>query len=395
MAQTSTSRFAYYLLRGVGWTAWAGVLFAMGLVLLWVHAKLNFSTQKILLPGETRKLHLPPGRISGISGDKTFTVNRLGLRGPPPPPVGKGLWGVAIGSSTTLEKYLDDTETWPAQLASRLSKQLHEPVVINSAGHGGMTARHMVLMAEALLGPHQRRPDVILWLGGATSPKLLESQRPTYRGLSTKDESKAFFYHLHPTDSIWSLQPSSLLRQHLKLLEKRFRKGTGALLSRFVDTEKENEDEGKSHPLRTYTGPVWQEIPPQVAANREAALADFSHDVQDLIDRCNTAGVRLVILSQPTWDRAAPNRTNHDADTVNLVDGKHLPTHFRGILLGWYRTTLQQLAEKNGTDFIDLFGSLTGPGLFYDDLHFTEKGAREASEKLTPALLEILKKRTK
>ena len=138
-----------------------------------------------LPPGRTRLGPINPAVFPGIHGVKTFTINALGFRGPMPPPRKLAYRILAVGGSTTICTYLDDSEEWPHVLMEKMNAAPESlRVWVGNAGVSGRTTVYHLVFLQWLPGVID--VDMVIFLvgindfladlafEGASNQKLLE-----------------------------------------------------------------------------------------------------------------------------------------------------------------------------------------------------------------------------
>jgi len=116
-------------------------------------------------PNFERSFNPPPEVIHGISFPSRFTISPDGFRGDPMSKEAEYRL-LAIGGSTTICTYLDDSKTWPYLLQQNLNAALGpDRVWVGNAGRPGHSTRQNTLQVEKLLGQHPEIDGVILILG--------------------------------------------------------------------------------------------------------------------------------------------------------------------------------------------------------------------------------------
>ena len=88
-----------------------------------------------------------PDFVPGVSAAANFHVNSLGVRGTEP--LAEAYRILCIGGSTTECLYLDNVETWPAQLMETLNRSRpSEEVWVGNAGMSGYDSSHHLRLLQ-------------------------------------------------------------------------------------------------------------------------------------------------------------------------------------------------------------------------------------------------------
>jgi lysophospholipase L1-like esterase len=333
-------------------------------------------------PGFHATLQPSPSVMPGIDGESGFSVSDQGLRGDRLDRQTSGI--LAVGGSTTECLYLDDSETWPYLLQRRLNATRggNGSVWVGNAGRSGHTTSHHLLHAEHL-------PDLspviktMLVLSGANDflqrlqldrgyrpPALVDHMSPDeYR--SVGDRAFAVWPGFASDDPVW------------KRLE---------LVRRLRDVKKR------------YTEPPWNVIQDSSGqiyltwrANRRSAsafrneLPDLSpsldayvRNLQRIIALSKARGLRLILMTQPAIWRAGLSQEEQALLWMGGV-GAYQGTTGREYYapealaagLKQYNDALLRTCAATNVECLDLDRMLQkNSAVFYDDMHFTEAGAR-------------------
>ena len=121
----------------------------------------------------------------------------------------------------------------------------------------------------------------------------------------------------------------------------------------------------------------------------------FVHNLDRIVDLTQAAGVRLILITQPSlWDgdlspseldllwtgglRPPPAPGESFYSAAALAKG-----------MGAYNRLLLQVCDRRGIECIDAAEQLpTRSEIFYDDVHLTEEGSRRLARLVAGALLE-------
>ena len=116
-------------------------------------------------PGTKIVQKFDTSELPGLSGNITFSVNELGLRGPSLP-AGKGVYKIIVVGGSVAECYLlDDAKEWPHLVMAGLNDgQKVQPVWLANAGAAGHTAAHHLKLVRSL--PALNQADMIIFLTG-------------------------------------------------------------------------------------------------------------------------------------------------------------------------------------------------------------------------------------
>jgi lysophospholipase L1-like esterase len=348
-------------------------------MILYAYSYLRFDHSMVYLPNIKTGRNPNPEFLNGISGPSNFTTNSVGLRGPEPKK--NALFGVAIGNSTTQNVWLDDTETWPQLVMDKINADCQQKVVINSAGHGGLVARHAVLTLEALI-KQNHKPDFIFWMPGGPDASMLLRQAPDYVGLKKEHEARAFATAV----TRWNRFPRdfkmSLLHQYYEQIETRFGKSIKRLFGKTVSNKRDGHKLARE--IRTINETsleYWQQLPPDVAKCQKQAINDFLKKTRTIIALCKKENITLYALIQPTvWRKNMPPENQKVCSDPIFQKKKMRLQMYDQQMMQHYREVLIEESERAGFAVIDLNRHFQSQDdCFIDNIHFNEKGSKVAA----------------
>jgi lysophospholipase L1-like esterase len=336
------------------------------------------SRRTFVHPPDTRHTFTADEKCTpGITGEKSFSVNELGLRGPALAERSDLYEIVTVGGSTTLSADLDDSEEWPNLLMRYTNAiQNQRSVWVANAGVAGHTAVHHLKLIQTL--PSIRKADMLIFLVGvndlATALALegQSTQKDLQHSADRFVQGRLFYGHsyepypFHERLVVFQL-PASALRGYLQ--------GAG--------------------------GPICQEPARQerVGANRaplpslQVAIGEFRHRILNISRECHSLGTRCLFLTQPTMWRenlspeeeallwfgfigVGSNRKGY-ASAADLAKAMDL-----------YNQALLQTCRQNGIECYDLASAVPkNTSAFFDDCHFNENGSRIVARSLAEYLV--------
>ncbi len=338
-------------------------------------------------PGLERVFLPAPGLLPGVSGPSVFRIDRLGFRSTERPPAPL-LSVLALGGSTTECLYLDQSETWPALLQERLRATRDPTVWVANAGRSGRTTRDHVLQLRQLL-VQPPRFDLLLLLAGTNDlASWLAGQAPdpTPPGESPELLARAFDVlplartpgGPHRRTALWNL---------LDAAHERFSRPPG--MPQVEDEAAAIYATWRAH-RRTAATRI-ERLP-----DGTAALHAFECQLAAIAELCQTLGVKLVLLTQPAlWDERLPVELEGRLWMGGVGDYQAQPGcayYSAGALargLALFDERMRRFAAARGLPCLDLARAIgSDPRCFYDDVHFSEAGARAAAEFLARELVD-------
>ena len=352
---------------------------------------------RALLP--TRYYVWPPGfewssepdpRIGGIQGVSKLTINSLGMRGDEW--TGRERYRVlAVGGSTTICGELDDSEAWPHLVQERLAALLGEHAVwVGNVGRPGHGTHQHIEQVGKLLAQYPEIDAVLLLVGindmlfhlgwtlvppGARKPPdpgSSDSSGEPFTVTPARDPDAAWYQQLALT-RIFSLLGRDASASRSPIIDRSFSFVIDARLAR-----------SRAHAYR-------DELP-----DLEPVLAGYATALAEIAHLTRSAGVRLILLTQPTLWR--PDLS--EADQARLWMGGppfgiELPEpvyYSIGALaraMHGYNQTLLRVCSEQGVECLDVAERMPRDGsIFSDDAHLTERGARLLADQIAAYLAE-------
>jgi hypothetical protein len=314
-----------------------------------------------------RKLRLQPN-LPGISGPVVHSANRWGMRGEDPPAAWDSAFTIiTVGGSTTQCFYLDDTRTWPHVMQERLRGTCPRAWVGNAGLDGHSTRGHKLLM-DAVIS--KVRPNMVIFLVGVNDLALSVAFGDAG---SPWDGSLARRIHEGGWRGLWDR--SRLLR----ILMTWKRVADGAKVVPIV-----NHVRYTPTPL---AGPE-DSLPP---VDRLPSLEPFLRIVDTLAARCRALGARPVFLTQPGLFSDDPKwRTLAGGMSFLRTSRWRISAATEYRLLRAFNDSLLSRCAALRVDCLDLASRIPHDSAdFYDDYHFTDRGAREVGEAVAAFVLGL------
>jgi hypothetical protein len=348
-------------------------------------------------PANLRRTFTPdPLVIAGVESPSHFSTNAQGMRGDP--------WNeaarhhiLAVGGSTTICVYLDDSSAWPHRVQDLLDRAEGPDFAwVGNVGRPGHTTQQNLLQLGKLLQQYPRIDTVVMMVGAndfliQLALQRLRSSQPdaAAKALFAKpdpaDELRRAFSDVPPpSDGPW-YRRSALLRAILSLRRPR---SIGESLP-FLDDSGRFFAEARK--FRRQSSQWLDTLPDLTAAHRQ-----FAVNLQRIADLARASGVRLILVTQPSlwspdlsaremellWtggppvDRLRPGEAYYS--TAALAEGMNA---YNEVLLG--------ICLRRRIECIDAARQLPRTSeIFYDDVHLTDAGSRRLAELVGGYLLE-------
>lgn len=338
-------------------------------------------------PGLERAFHPAEGLMPGVEGTSRFRINEVGLRGDPWSPASTERI-LCVGGSTTECLYLDQPEAWPQLLQDHLGPGTW----VANAGHSGRHSRdHVVQLRHFLTRPpgDALGLDRVVILEGVNDLMLpLTEPRDYDPGFLARDDAEA---QLLPR--AFEVLPADLAPP------RPFPKGT--CLYRFaiprlraaLEPVQVQDEAGSVYRTwrahRADPGRLITELP-----DLTAALGEYRRNLTEMVELCLAADLRPLLLTQPALWRT-DNTPEEEAlfwmGGVGPYQKRPGQPYYDSAVLARgmeaYNRVTMEVATALDVDALDLAARIPRTrACFYDDVHFTEEGARRVAEALAEAL---------
>lgn len=339
-------------------------------------------------PGSKNVFDLSRWHLTGESRTVTFTVNRLGLRGPMPPagpPAGGHTYRIiTIGGSTTECLALDDSQEWPHLLMQELNERQKESAVwVGNAGVSGLTAvDHLYCLHSR---PVLSQTDALVFLIGANDCEAALE----FDGASTQRalERRAQLFIDHAPVGV-SVTGALIKRSWVFALARDGAINLGAWLSQRLHSPAPR----RPYLDQTYARAAGPALPlPDLTLN----LKEYADRVRALETECHARRLRCVFMTQPSLYRA--DLTPHEQHLLweGKIEraGKTIGYATAGDLeraMDVFNQVLLQVCRDDRLECYDLATVIPkDTSAFYDDVHFNVGGARMVADFLAVRLLAV------
>jgi lysophospholipase L1-like esterase len=339
-------------------------------------------------PHRRMAFRLPPGRAPGIGAHSQFSANADGIRGDSFS-AAQHYRILAVGGSTTECLLLDDSLAWPHLLQEALNQHVGRgaggggdaQIWVGNVGRSGLRAAHNALHVQYLL-PEYPHIDAIIVLVGIND-----------------------FQNRLGRDGEAPVEMTQLMQMAFDELPRRYRPGPSykrTEIWRRLRTLKAWI--GKQGPIQDDRGDnlvTWQRHRQTAARIRESlpdlgpALAAYRHDLNAIIDGAARFNARVILATQPAmWRPGLPAGLKDllwlggvgDFQVETGKDYYSVEALARG--LDQYNQALLEVCRTRGVECIDLAAAVPkDTTIFYDDVHFNERGSKRLAQILSTYLL--------
>ncbi|MBI1786488.1 MAG: SGNH/GDSL hydrolase family protein [Acidobacteria bacterium] len=352
------------------------VCLALGEAVAWLVASGRVYSRRdhVFPPFSRYEINPDPRDMPGVSGKSVYTVNNLGLRGPPPPASGAYRM-ITIGGSTTECVYLDDSEEWPG-LTMRTINAAGPPRaawIANAGMSGHTTVHHLYFLESARV---LRETDMWIFLTGINDLSITltaggdSTGAQLQRSAANLFDARFVYGHLF---ILYAGLDRSLLYE-LATLAAGFEPGSGV-----------------RHTLRGWYGrrrAVRARAAIRPLPSLETGLSEYAVRLERLFEQCRRHGKRCLFLTQPTmWRSDLPPDLMPWLWFGRVRDG-FADASDLAAAMDRYNQTLLDRCRKKGMECLDIAPALPKDlSSFFDDCHFTENGSRLVAQAVANYLL--------
>ena len=329
-----------------------------------------------------------PVHMPGVSGTAHLTINSFGVRGGPFHP-DQRYRILAVGGSTTLCSYLDDGEAWPHLAQERLNSALGPRATwVGNVGRLGHAATHHVLQVQRLLPQHPEIDAVIVLVGvndlvsALNRIRVFRTEQPELFEATPKHAFMVF--------PGWDEESSWVQRTGIGRLLTTTRKPALPWPYNLAAQDRVGKGLGLWRRYRAQAS-VFHDDLPDLSATREI----YAGNLEAIVDAARARGVRLIFMTQPVLWR--PGLAPAERDLLwmggpNPRQMKEGAEYYSAEALArgmeQYNDTLRRVCRERGVECLDAAARLPRTaGMFFDDAHYTEAGARRLAEIVADYLL--------
>ena len=324
--------------------------------------------------------------MPGVGPEARFRVNSLGFRGDELPE-GPCYRILALGGSTTECGYVDQPVSWPQRVGDRLAESSGRCAWVANAGRSGFTSRRHVVQLRHLLEQEPRFDAIVLLVGVNDLCNRLQygSEEPPEDALTPAGIHVSKCFSVVPRGQ----DPEKPILKRTALADAAKRLRDLVLGTQEYDRVGTKYARWRRHRRRA------TEFRPELP-DLDLALAAYRENLRECAELARAAGVRLVLLTQPSiWAPDPPpeiRRLLWLGGTGNYQEEIGLPYYSAAALdegMRRYNDVLRAFAEEEGLELIDLAPEIPkDPTSFYDDVHFNDEGSRRVAEVVVEYLLQ-------
>lgn len=303
---------------------------------------------------------MPPGLRHVTTDERGFRVNpRVDYQ------TKRGLRIYAIGGSTTEDILLDDESTWTHRVQEGIAKLGKSAEIVNTGVSGVRAANHLATLKVVA----RLEPDLVIFLIGANDwAKHIKDrfERISWKPVSLRDSALGIV----------------LDGAVISPMQRRIAGRTWSDQAHVIDSL---EGLTRSGQLSLHRSVTHTFRPTEVAADYAATLREIS-------SLCKENRLTCLFMTQPhAYSEATPadlrSRFWMTPPWATYTLDFESMTHIASL----YNAFLKSFAAREGHPLCDLAPGIEPlPKFFYDDLHFTDEGARRVADLVLPCALKAL-----
>lgn len=330
-----------------------------------------------------------PTIMPGMQGESHFIVNSQGIRGDEFSP-DDDYRILAIGGSTTECLYLDQTEAWPYLIQNNLNKQVAgQKIWVGNTGKSARTSREHLLHVQYLIPQYPKIDTIIILVGfnDLNSGFRWGEENPFTAAAVGANEAvlkRAFDVVVKQDPFAPYYQMTALWR----IVERIQRSQSQQAVVADVDVEDETGQNYVQRRKKRQLAPKIDQMP-----DLSAPLAEYTANLNRIVDLAEAYRVRLIFLTQPTMYR--PNLIEAEEKLFWLGAGPGREYFYSSKAMGagiaQYNQRLLEVCQQRQIECVDLDAILPkDTTVFYDETHFNRNGSRLVAGVVSDYLLNHL-----
>lgn len=304
--------------------------------------------------------------MAGLDSIIIHTKNSLGFRGPDMPGDFDNWTSViAVGGSTTECFYISDGKDWVSLLGKKLAHQFDHTWTNNAGLDGHSTFGHQILLTDYLV---KLEPTYILFLVGCNDVGREDLSNADKFDLMQLDNWKTYLANHSELASLIVNLKRSLQAKQMHLGHKPVTFQSLGLVDR-IDT-------ASLHQMTEY--------------HRETFAPEFEKRVAGLVKTTRANNIIPILVTQPSFVGAGVDElTGLDLEKIAFCNDSGGKFYWEKLEV--YNDITRKVAKDENIFLIDLAHTMPkSTELFYDCVHYTNKGAEVIAQLLYEEMREII-----
>ncbi|MEX2216385.1 MAG: SGNH/GDSL hydrolase family protein [Phycisphaeraceae bacterium] len=323
------------------------------------------------------RFELTPTMIQGVAHESTFSTNSTGIRGPEFSDDDR-IRILCVGGSTTECLFLNDAKSWPALVAGRMNETSPGVWVGNSGRSGTIVEDHYTLVRYL---PEAAQVDCWLVMCGINDLGLTLQGKLQDRMDHTFET--AFTYRRPGI----SLSPQFPLQRNLYTYQ--MCSGMWKKLRVMLDQMHRTVVQDPSAAwVKHYQEEAELATKETVMPDVSAGLLAYEGSLKKLLERGRELDIKVIFMTQPTiWTEHPSPETQALMIGLGAKESYIYSMAVSARLMQAYNDQLLAFCRREGVPCIDLAAMVPKTiENFYDDCHYTEKGAEVVAEVVANAM---------
>ena len=324
-----------------------------------------------------------PVNTPGIEGVSHFVVNSLGMRADEIPPDAQRRI-LVFGGSTAIDVYLDQPKMWSHLVQDKLDATLGQPRTwVGNIARPSLATIHNLLEFDRML-PSLPHMDMFINLVGVNDFQL--ALRSSYLRNLTLEDHLNWAFTIRPRGR-WR-DRLALYRFYERIKDWWKRSRNSVVLTEYATGSAKWRNCRQSAPKQNLV-----DLP-----NLDRGLANYRSNLNQLINRSEAYHSPMIFLTQPTlWKE----QMTPEAEALLQAGGVGSRTEWctkkvyyspgalaRGMKM--FNDVLRDVCDKRKIFCIDLAARVPKePRYFFDDMHYSEAGARLVSDIVTAGIIDF------
>ena len=346
---------------------------------------------RYVLPPNYKAVYTPTekGTPGVVGGPNLFLTNKHGLRGPEIRQADVNI--MVFGGSTSIDIWLK--ESWPRVLERLLNDKFPDiDIQVINISRWGLATSHNILHLEEVVPELPVKPDITIVLAGANNMQI--HIKTSYPDVLDEEFHLNQAYSVTGPDKNDPMSWSAIYRTYRQWRIAQRKRQTGPLLGGGGDWQlsmRECRQRAKDEDLVRTTPDLTR------------GLEQYSSELRKIVDLSTSLGASGVVLAtQPTlWRKDMPADARAILlsggvaplpDWMNCKEGiRYYAPETQEAALGSFNQVMLDVCKSTQAECVDVARIVPKEApYFYDDMHFTERGAEAVATGIAPTVQKLI-----